>query len=544
MLRASIFPIDIPSPPRYSYLRTNGSLRCRSRYPPNLVTSFVHGCDIEGSRVEERGTETYKLEPPHSPEAEMALLGALMIDDAVTAAHIDMLAPEDLYSSSHQTIALGIRECYATAKTAQLVPLTAHLRLSGQLDRAGGVEYLMHLVETTPVVSQAGLYLSIVRQYARRRRALSALSVLTRGLAAGEVNGQLAAAREALDALDATQETQTKKILQAQALLNEPLPNIEYVIWPLVSLGSFTQLQGEPKSGKSCFALYCALTAAIGVWPSARFRVDKPRRSMLISYEDGPRRLKSRLLQYLVGLSSACPDNLYILSHRDAPSLKLDTQQGVRALNDLIERNRIEYLTLDTLSHLHSGDENSKQDMQPVVDAIKHAAKTHDCGIMASHHTAKISKEQGQRSVVYRGRGSSAIAAAADVIIDWGVRIANITQCSIKSKDDSDDDFNVHYRESADKECVVWSVEEQIHVERAAESHDRIRRVLEESRSRSEAYLDVKSIAAIIALSRRVTADHLVSMSHHGEIEHTIGPRRAHLYRAKATQVVADAQNA
>lgn len=247
----------------------------------------------------------------------------------------------------------------------------------------------------------------------------------------------------------------------APEILGKELPPIDYIIEPLASVGNLTELQGEPKAGKSCFALYCAISAAAGVWTSDRFSVPKARRVLFITYEDGLRRIKNRLEQYLNGLqASGAPPNLTIYTHQNAPSLRLETAVGRARLTKVIEKYKAEYTVLDTLSHLHAGDENSKEKMQPVMDALKNTARDTNSSIMAVHHTGKPPSNGDGRSQVYRGRGSSVIAAAADVILDWGKREGNVTSCALFSKDDDTDNFSVIYKPDDEKNSVVWSLED------------------------------------------------------------------------------------
>lgn len=246
-------------------------------------------------------------------------------------------------------------------------------------------------------------------------------------------------------------------------LLLKEMPPIEYAIEPLFSLGNLCMVQGEPKLGKSAITYYAAILAACGVNIHDRWKIEKPRRVLFLSWEDGTRRLKNRLLEYITGLGlTDCPPNLIVYPHGIAPRIRLDRVKGQEMLEGLVKHHKAELVVLDTLSHLHGGDENAKKDMQPVMDALKNVAKDNNCAIVILHHTGKQPANGPQKSTVYRSRGSGVIAAAADIIIDLGERNENVTPCKLISKDDDGDEFEIHYMADPDKDahCVKWAIGE------------------------------------------------------------------------------------
>lgn len=250
----------------------------------------------------------------------------------------------------------------------------------------------------------------------------------------------------------------------AETLLQDLIPPLDYIIQPLLSIGNLTLLQGEPKAGKSTFALYLALCASLGRWPSGRFVAGVPTRTLFISWEDGRRRIRERLENYLRGLceKSETPpplDNLYIYASSTAPRIRLDpdSPSGKKTIRRLLKMTGAQLLFLDTFSHLSSKNENAKEDMQPVVDALRDILREFDVSIMLSHHTGKPS-EKNPKSIAYRSRGSSVIAAAADCILDWGSRgSTNTTPCEFISKDDDSDSFLVEYKPQ-ENGSIIWTI--------------------------------------------------------------------------------------
>ncbi|WP_304459930.1 DnaB-like helicase N-terminal domain-containing protein, partial [Alicyclobacillus sendaiensis] len=60
----------------------------------------------------EPGTEAALHMPPHSLEAEQAVLGAMLISPDAVVEALELLEPDDFYRSAHQAIYRAIREVY------------------------------------------------------------------------------------------------------------------------------------------------------------------------------------------------------------------------------------------------------------------------------------------------------------------------------------------------------------------------------------------------------------------------------------------------
>lgn len=350
--------------------------------------------------------------------------------------------------------------------------------------------------------------------------------------------GEVPATRSAQAAHSVPEEPRREDIIvmtppvTAKALIAQELPEIDYALWPLLSSGSTTLLQGEPKGGKSCFALYCAISTAIGLWTSERWIVQRPRKTLFVTWEDGARRVKTRLTQYLAGMGIVddAPENLLIYSHVDAPEIRLETLAGRARLRWLVETHGAEVVVLDTLSYLHAVAENEKEAMQPVMDAIKAAARDFHAAIMFVHHVAKAGG-QDKRSVVYRSRGSSVIPASADVILDWGQRVDDTTLCHLVSKDDDADEFNICYKPNPGKATVEWRLEDaEANSRKHATRLEVLAAVLEYCKTSTEGITRAQASAIMPKLEHRTIRYHLDRLAQDGSLESRKGPKGARVY--------------
>ncbi len=108
--------------------------------------------------------------PPHHLEAERSVLGAILLDNETLLKVMEVLDPEDFYRDAHRLIYERMLECFERSEPADLVTLSNLLRSKGQLEAAGGTDYLTLLVEQVPTAANASYYAKIVREKAVLRR--------------------------------------------------------------------------------------------------------------------------------------------------------------------------------------------------------------------------------------------------------------------------------------------------------------------------------------------------------------------------------------
>jgi replicative DNA helicase len=102
--------------------------------------------------------------PPHSVEAEQAVLGGLMLDNAAWEQVADRIAEEDYYRTDHRLIFRAMSELSSQDKPFDAVTLSEWLQARGQLEQAGGLAYLATLVRDTPTAENVKAYADIVRE--------------------------------------------------------------------------------------------------------------------------------------------------------------------------------------------------------------------------------------------------------------------------------------------------------------------------------------------------------------------------------------------
>ncbi|MBI5564576.1 MAG: replicative DNA helicase, partial [Chloroflexi bacterium] len=113
--------------------------------------------------------------PPHSVEAEEALLGSILIDTEALD-RVSFLADTDFYIIKHQWVWAALQALHARHEPIDAVTLRREVEARDQLDELGGPAYLTYLMTVVPTAIHAVGYGRIVERAANRRRLLRAAS--------------------------------------------------------------------------------------------------------------------------------------------------------------------------------------------------------------------------------------------------------------------------------------------------------------------------------------------------------------------------------
>jgi replicative DNA helicase len=112
--------------------------------------------------------------PPHSIEAEQAVLGGLMIDSAAWDQVADRVSAEDFYRHDHRLIFAATQGLIERNQPCDAVTLSGLLESQGVIDQVGGLSYLGTLARDTPTAANIKAYADIVRERSVLRQLITA----------------------------------------------------------------------------------------------------------------------------------------------------------------------------------------------------------------------------------------------------------------------------------------------------------------------------------------------------------------------------------
>jgi regulatory protein RepA len=195
-----------------------------------------------------------------------------------------------------------------------------------------------------------------------------------------------------------------------QAFSTEP-PPLDF-IWPGFLAGTVGALISPGGTGKSFFALEASISLACSVAGGDLVAIDPPKTGPVVylAGEDPVPALLHRL--YAIGkhLPSTAREAI-------AKNLILEPILGQRVnlvdkryLDSLISRYRsARLIVLDTLSRMHSLDENNNSDMALLLSNLETLAHETGASVLYLHHVNKGSARDGQSDQQQAARGASAL---------------------------------------------------------------------------------------------------------------------------------------
>ena len=102
--------------------------------------------------------------PPQSVDAEMSVLGALMLDREAMYRVADILSVRDFYKPAHQLIYQAMLDLFKLHEPLDVLSVSTRLREKGILEDIGGSSYLTTLVNLVPTASHVLHYAKIVNK--------------------------------------------------------------------------------------------------------------------------------------------------------------------------------------------------------------------------------------------------------------------------------------------------------------------------------------------------------------------------------------------
>ena len=128
--------------------------------------------DLIDHEVSESGR--YERTPPHDTLAEQSAIGGMLLSKDAVADVLEAVKASDFYVPKHTLIFEAILSLYSHGEPIDVIAVADELTKSGQLTRAGGIDYLHSLTSIVPTAANAGYYAEIVAERAVLRKLVEA----------------------------------------------------------------------------------------------------------------------------------------------------------------------------------------------------------------------------------------------------------------------------------------------------------------------------------------------------------------------------------
>jgi replicative DNA helicase len=252
--------------------------------------------------------------PPHNIEAEVSVLGAILLSDKPMYQLVieDALVPEDFYREQHRVIFAVMRELYDEGEPIDSLTVTERLRMGGRLEEAGGDAGVAALAGSVPAAGNLRHYAQIVKENALMRRLLTT----AHGIQAS-VLGHEAAPRELVERaeramLEVAHDDRRQDFRRIDDILNVELDKLHRLSLEHTSLtgvpsgfddldnltggfqpGNLVVIAARPSMGKSCLVTNIAENAALGhARPVALFSLEMSEAELAMRFIASQARVK------------------------------------------------------------------------------------------------------------------------------------------------------------------------------------------------------------------------------------------------------------
>lgn len=300
---------------------------------------------------------------PHAPEAERALLGAMLgISDEATAAGL-ALEPTDFYGEAHPAIHAAIARVTANGAKPDVVTVGAELRATGELDLVGGYAALTELQANTPYSGNAGAYAAIIAEAARLRRTQIAADEVASTIRRGEDPAQ---ALERLDGVRQQSSTTSNPDADVVAFIAEDEPDFEWLVPGLLERRERLILTGGEGRGKSTWLRQFAVQVGAGIHPFDGKAIE-PVRVFLLDLENGRALVRRKIRPLVLRANEEGGDCSGVLVHVRPEGLDLTTTDDQAWLAERLRANRPELFITGPIYKLAEGDPNEEAPAKAVT---------------------------------------------------------------------------------------------------------------------------------------------------------------------------------
>lgn len=386
--------------------------------------------------------------PPQNLDAEMSVLGAMLLDREAIGHAIEALSAESFYKEAHAKIYAAIVELFDANHPVDIITLTEHLGKRKEIEAVGGASYISMLLDAVPSAANISHHLRIVRDKFLLRRLITAASGIVSRCYDGreDVNELLDGAEKEI--FDIAQRRDTQGFVKIGELIKHSIETVEslyqkkeYVTGvPTGYTDLDTKTAGlqpsdliiiaaRPSMGKTSLALniaeHAAITARI---PTAIFSLEMAREQLVLRMLCSHARVNAHnvrtgfisekhdfpRLVNAAGKLAAAP--IYI---DDSPSISvLEMRAKARRLSS---RERIGLVIVDYLQLMRSYSrktENRQQEISEISRSLKALARELNIPVIVlSQLNREAEQRPDHRPKLSDLRESGAIEQDADVVM-------------------------------------------------------------------------------------------------------------------------------
>lgn len=395
--------------------------------------------------------------PPQSLEAEIAVIGACLVDEDASMSVVNILKPEMFYDPRHNHIYLIIYEYAQSGRFADLVVTTSELRRRGLLEDVGGPLYLTELSSMVVSTQMVEKHAHIIKQKYILRELIRFSCELEEKSHNEDVSDLCEYAEN--EVFKIASQSQSKEPKRIDRCVDEVLRNVSKIInnpHELIGIPSGFKnvdritggwqksnliiVAGRPGMGKTAIALSLAQNAALLGHPVAFFSLE------MSEYELAGRMLSSVSGYTNMEIRNGKVDYTKLVTRAEKvaqlPLVVDDTSQLTIAelrskTKKLILKNKIELIIVDYIQLMRGFGDSREQEVSSISRGLKAIAKEFNIPVIALSQLNRLSEGRSdKRPQLSDLRESGSIEQDADlVVMTYRPKYYNINSISLNGEE-------------------------------------------------------------------------------------------------------------
>jgi len=387
---------------------------------------------------------------PNDPNAEAAVLSAMLIDSYNVSYTMTLVSEKDFYRNSHKTLFRAMKRLFEQSIEIDVITLTDELKRSNDFEKVGGFEFINKL--TSVVLSGANIkdHVKIIRDKSTLRQLITAANnIIEVSYRADEDVAKILdeAEQQIFDIAEnplkesfsnfKTDIDDTIEIIQEIASKKRNVMGVQTGFYDLDNLiggfrsGQFVIVAARPAMGKSSFALNFAFNAAMNFdLKIAIFTLEMESQELIMRMLSSAAEIPMQSMLRGTGLGTEKIERIVTVAEvlRDCQIYIDDT--GHQTLNQIRARTRrlaaevgkldmiiIDYLQLMS-SNSPKGRDNRQQEISEISRGLKVLAKEMKLPVIAlSQLNRQVESREDKRPILADLRESGAIEQDADIVM-------------------------------------------------------------------------------------------------------------------------------
>lgn len=349
----------------------------------------------------------------YSLQAEQAVIGGLLLNNAVWTEVSEQLHFKDFYKLEHQILFQLFSQKIEQNKSVDALTLSEEVKHISALKEIKGEMYVFELLNKTYSTANIATYIALVKEYSQKRKFKQLIMHLNEHVDEGEIKSLMQLAHKEFAQIELGSLPATHGVFYQ--LFSDIYPQSIQWLWPKqIARGKVSIIAGNPGLGKSQLTAYlAAIVTTGGIWPVDGTRC-KQGGVIFLSAEDDPAdTIRPRLEAVGADLSKT-----YLLKSVTHPNKQGKASQRLFNLKTdlpnlekfLIELNDIALLVIDPITaYLGGTDSYNNAEVRALLTPLSELAAKYNVAIVAISH---LNKSSGQDPLL-RVAGSLAFVAAA-----------------------------------------------------------------------------------------------------------------------------------